>query len=326
MDLSIVIVNWNSVEFTKKCIASIQSTTSGLDYEVIVVDNASDDDCSQLMSQACPVVKVISCTRNLGFAAANNVGCSHSCGKNILFLNPDTIVRGDAVRKMITRLNTSTDVGAVGCRLLNGDLTIQTSCVQPFPNIMNQLLALDWLKRQWPRLSLWGMRALFTDSSFTDVQTVSGACIMVKRDVYVSVDGFSTEYFLYAEEVDLCEKIRRSGRRVCHVGDAQVVHFGGQSTKQKRNGFSDVMMRASVYTLLRKFRGEKYAEVYRILLFMSAFARSIILLPTLIIAFARSRPSATADTFYKWFLIASWALTRRTPRALAVANSEREVL
>ena len=109
MDLSIIIVNWNSIEFTQACAASIHSTTTGLQYEVIVVDNASEAESCRKLSESIAEVKVVCLPRNIGFAAANNLGVDHSSGRVILFLNPDTLVLGDAIQHLFVRLNSSPD-------------------------------------------------------------------------------------------------------------------------------------------------------------------------------------------------------------------------
>jgi GT2 family glycosyltransferase len=310
MNLSIVIVNWNSLEFTKNCIASLQSTIHGLDYEIIVVDNASNDDLS-VLGQAFPSVKLVCHERNIGFARANNLGVEHSCGDNILLLNPDTVVLDDAIQRMVLGLDSAPEIGAVGCRLLNGDSTLQMTCVQPFPTIANQIFAIDWLKRLSPKLPLWGMRALFSSDqrSLSDVEVVSGACLMVKREAFERVGGFSTDYFMYAEEVDLCYKLRAVGWSVCHVPDSLVIHFGGQSTKKKENGFADIMMRESVHTLLRKFRGYWYALLYRVAILSSALLRLAALLPLLAIPNQIVSRDRIAPAFRKWRRIAAWSLS-----------------
>ena len=309
MDLSIIIVNWNSVDFTRACIASIRANVRDLDYEVIVVDNASQDDTRCLLSGKLPSLKLVHSPINVGFAGANNLGVLHSSGNKLLFLNPDTLVLGDAIQKMVARLASSSEIAAVGCRLLNRDLSLQTSCVQPFPTILNQVFALDWIQRRWPRWSLLGIRSLSEDADgIHEVEVVSGACLMVKRDVFETVGGFSTEYFLYAEEADLCYCIRRTGWKVCHVGDASVVHFGGESSKSNGSTFSDVVMRESVFKLLRKFRGRTYAYLYRAALLLSAMLRLTVLAPLLLVPSSVMNRASTLRAFRKWRSIASWCL------------------
>jgi N-acetylglucosaminyl-diphospho-decaprenol L-rhamnosyltransferase len=311
MDLSIVIVNWNSIEFLKECITSIQSTTEHLDYEVIVVDNASADDPSRILAEEFSWVKLIRSDHNIGFARANNLGAKHSCGNSILFLNPDTLIIQDAICRMVLQLDSDPQIGAVGCRLLNRDLTTQMSCVQSFPGLINQILGIDWLRRRWPDLSIWGTRALSPENlhSINDVDAVSGACIMVKREVFEKVGGFSTEYFMYAEEIDLCCKIHSAGWKIRYVGDAEIVHYGGQSTKKQGTGFADVMMRESIFKFFRKFRGTPYAWLYRVSLLLSATARMMILAPLLALPNDLTAPKSARAAFLKWRKIASWALS-----------------
>lgn len=309
MDLSIIIVNWNSIDFTRECVASIRANVRDLEYEVIVVDNASQDDMCCLFSETMPSLKLVNSSTNAGFAGANNLGFLHSRGKRLLFLNPDTLVLGDAVQTMVTRLDSSPEIGVVGCRLLNRDFSLQTSSVQPFPTISNQVFALDWIQRRWPQWAFLGLRPLSEDSGgINEAEVVSGACLMVKRDVFETVGRFSTEYFMYAEEADLCCRVRRSGWKVCHVGNACVVHFGGESSKNNGSTFSDVVMRESVFKLLRKFRGRTYAYLYRTALFLSAVLRLTALVPLLPLPSSVMNRAPVLRAFRKWRSIASWCL------------------
>jgi GT2 family glycosyltransferase len=246
---------------------------------------------------------------NLGFAGANNLGFEHSCGNKLLFLNPDTVVLGDAIEKMASVLGSASEVGVVGCRLLNRDYSLQASCVQPFPTIMNQVFGLDWIQRRWPRWSLLGMRSLSENpDGVSDVEVVSGACLMVKRDIFEPLGGFSTEYFLYAEEADLCHRIQRAGWKICHVGSAKVVHFGGESSKSNGSTFADVVMHESIFKLLRKFRGSSYAYLYRAALFLSAMARLSLLAPLLLGPESMCDRDRVLTAFRKWRSITRWSL------------------
>ncbi len=309
MDLSIVIVNWNSLDFTIECVASIIECVRDLDYEVIVVDNASLDGDCRALKDAYPSVTLLRLDQNIGFARANNIGAAASRGNNILFLNPDTKVLRDAIQRMVARLSNAPEVGAVGCRLLNRDLTVQTSCVQAFPTIVNQVFGLACLERFRPTGRLLGLDALFSEETGLDVEVVSGACLMVKRSAFNAVGEFSSEYFMYAEEADLCFKLRRAGWKIRFVNDAQIVHYGGQSTKKLVQLSTEIMMRDSVFRLLRKFRGRAYAHTYRIGLLLSATVRLVLLCPILLIP----RPLMERDrafwAFRKWARIASWSVS-----------------
>lgn len=309
MDLSIIIVNWNSLDFTIACIASIIECVHDLDYEVIVVDNASlDGDCSALKATY-PTVTLLRLDQNVGFARANNIGAAASRGRNILFLNPDTKVLKDAIQRMVARLSNSSEVGAVGCRLLNRDLTVQTSCVQAFPTIINQVFGLACLERFRLTGRLLGLDALFSEETGLEVEVVSGACLMVKRPAFDAVGEFSSEYFMYAEEADLCYKLRRAGWKIRFVNDAQIVHYGGQSTKKLVQLSSEIMMRDSVFRLLRKFRGRAYAHTYRIGLLLSAMVRLVLLCPILLIPSPLMERDRAFWAFRKWARIASWSVS-----------------
>lgn len=319
MDLSIIIVNWNSAEFTKNCIASLQATIAGLSYEIIVVDNASSEDIRGALKESFPPVELISLEHNIGFARANNLGFEHARGANILFLNPDTLVLNDAMQTMVAVLNSKPETGAVGARLLNHDLTLQMSCVQPLPTIVNQLFGIGWMRRRWPRLPMFGMQALFSDD-MSEVEVVSGACLMIKREACEKVKAFSADYFMYGEEFDLCSKLKAAGWKVCHVPQAKVVHFEGQSTKKKENGFVDIMMKESVFRFLRKFRGDGYALLYRTSLLFSAMARMVVLMPLLAVPDGIIDRESVVRAFRKWSNIAAWslALERLTRQPMAV--------
>jgi len=202
----------------------------------------------------------------------------------------------------------------VGCRLLNADLTLQTSSVQPRPTIWNQLFAIDLLMRRWPKLSLWGMQALYSgdEQAGQDVDVVSGACLMARRDVFERVGCFGTEYFMYAEEVDFCWKVHNAGYRINHIGAAEVVHLGGQSSKQRGDTFVEIVMRESLYKLFRKFRGSSYANLYRGCLLMSAAIRMAGLMPLILIPGRLIDRKDLSRTFHKWWKIACWSLALET--------------
>jgi GT2 family glycosyltransferase len=174
---------------------------------------------------------------------------------------------------------------------------------------LNQLLTLDWIQRRWPRWSLLGIRSLSDNpDGVNEVEVVSGACLMVKREIFERLGGFSTEYFLYAEEADLCRRVRRAGWKVGHVGSAKVMHFGGESSKSNGSTFSDVVMHESVFKLLRKFRGAAYAYLYRGALLLSAAIRLGVLAPLLVLPSSITDRGAVLRAFRKWRSIARWGL------------------
>src|SRR5262245_55141684 len=136
MDLSIIIVNWNSREYLRKCMTSISSHAPRLDYEVIVIDSGSFDGCEEMLKEHFPAVRFVQHERNDGFAKANNIAFGASAGASLLFLNPDTEVVGPAIEVLYKSLHSLPDAGIVGARLVNTDGSLQSSCIQALPTIL----------------------------------------------------------------------------------------------------------------------------------------------------------------------------------------------
>jgi N-acetylglucosaminyl-diphospho-decaprenol L-rhamnosyltransferase len=275
MDLSIIIVNWNSKDYLEKCIASLYSNTQEISFEIIVIDGASFDGCDKMLGQKYPQVKFIQGERNLGFAKANNEAYRLSCGKNLLFLNPDTEVDAGSVSVLLRQLEVLPNAGIVGARLLNTDKSIQTSCIRKFPTILNQSLDTEALRRLFPRLSLWGMEPLFNNhESPNEVEAVSGACLMIKREVFQKVSKFSNDYFMFSEDIDICYKVCQAGLKTYYIPTATIIHHGGaSSSKSNVNMFSSVMMLESRFRFFEKTRSTVYSQLYRISIIIVSVVR-----------------------------------------------------
>lgn len=275
VDLSIIIVNWNSKEYLRKCIASILAETHGIEFEIVVIDNASFDGCDQMLRETYPQVRYIQSDKNLGFAKANNAAFKVSVGRNILFLNPDTEFEGASVETLFNLLCSFPSAGAVGPKLLNSDKSVQTSCIQSFPTISNQILDSNALRTLFPRARLWGMKPLFTGNSVhTEVDVVSGACLMIKRSVFKGIGMFSPDFFMYSEDIDICFKVREAGWKTYYVPTAAVVHHGGgSSSRNSVNTFSSVMMLESRWRFFRKTRPSWYCWIYRFAMFLASIVR-----------------------------------------------------
>lgn len=266
LDLSILIVNWNSRDFLRKCLASIYAGTRTLSFEVIVVDNASFDGAGEMVAAEFPQVRFIQSKSNLGFARANNLAFEHSNGRMALLLNPDTEVIGDALAKMFRAVESLPDAGIVSCKLLNIDGTIQTACVKRFPTILGEVLSIEWLRTRWPDCSLWSLGPLFSESAKpVAVDAVGGACQMIPRDVYQSVGGLNPKYFMYVEDIEISASALALGKKTYYVGGAEIIHHGGQSSTGKDRGsrWVAIMQKEAMWQFFRHSRGEAYAAVYR---------------------------------------------------------------
>ena len=222
IDLSIIIVNWNSKEYLRNCIDSVLLWTSDITYEIVVIDGASFDGCGEMLQRHFPQVRFIQSEKNVGFAKANNVAFRESRGRYILFLNPDTELIAPAVNSLIDYIQKAPNAGAIGCKLLNADRTVQNSCLQAFPTILNQFLDSELLRALWPTSPLWGNAPLFeAQMGPEEVEAISGACILVKRSLFEEVGLFSEDYFMYAEDLDLCYKITKSNHAFIGPNDVR---------------------------------------------------------------------------------------------------------
>jgi len=308
--LSIVIVNWKSADFLRKCLQSIFANAGDLSLEVIVVDNASFDGSAELVEREFPGVHFVQSKENLGFAGANNLGVRSANGRNLLFLNPDTEVIGTALERMSSFLDATPNAGAVGCKLLNTDGTVQTSCIQPFPTILNQALDTEFLRKMFPKSRLWGMEPLLGDPQGpSEVEMISGACLLIRRHVFEQVGCFDTKYFMYTEDVDLCYKVWRAGWKNYYVSSATVTHHGGRSSSAKpESHFATVMQRKSKLKFFSCYRGAVYAFLYRITMGCIALLRlfivGLVFLPTLGLL---RRPVLT-QILHKWTMVLRWAI------------------
>ena len=309
MDLSIIIVNWNCANFTRECVRTIRAHTHTLEYEIIVVDNASTDDSVSVLESL--DIRLIRNPENLGFAHANNLGAVQSSGGVLLFLNPDTELAGPAIDRMYATLLASPAFGALGCKLLNTDKTLQTSCIQSFPTISNQVLDIEKLKLAFPNLRMWGIRALFEKPGGgpAAVEAVSGACVMIRREVFERIGQFTTEYFTYCEDIDLCYETRRAGYLVGYDSEAVIVHHGGGSSRKKTDtGFGDIATREAICKFLRKTRGNLYAQTYRGAIAVSSLLRILALGVAFLTPLPRIDREYLRFALRKWRRILSWSL------------------
>jgi N-acetylglucosaminyl-diphospho-decaprenol L-rhamnosyltransferase len=305
-ELSIICVNWNSLDYLLECISSIYEHTSEGMFELIVVDNASPEGGVETVAQRFPQVKLVMSERNVGFAAANNLGFKQSVGQYILLLNPDTKLIGPAIDILLGRIKTLPDAGIVGCKLLNTDLSISTSSIQKFPTILNQLLTLESLRLRFPAFPLWDIGPLFSESPGPiKVDVIPGACMMLKRDVFERVGLMSEDYFMYAEDVDLNYKVRQLGYLSYYVGEAQIVHHGGRSSsRQNISQWSTIMTYRAMSRFYRMSRGRVYGATYRAAMGLAAIVR----ITCLAIMFPFGDKAGIRWAAAKWGTVLKWAI------------------
>jgi N-acetylglucosaminyl-diphospho-decaprenol L-rhamnosyltransferase len=272
MAVSIVIVNWNAREVLLRCLQSIRSTTTDQSIETIVIDNASHDDSRALIRQHFDWVTLIENSTNIGFAAANNQGLQHSRNPYILLLNPDTELQPNALQLLHQFMIDQPRCGAAGARLLNPDGTLQPSAF-PMPSLRREvwrLLHLDAIKPY----ALYPMSRWPIDAA-RSVDSVQGACVIVRRAALDQIGLFDEDYFIYSEEIDLCYRLRTAGWSIDWLPQAQVVHHGGQSTQQVADEIFIRLYQGKII-FFRKHAGLFMARSYKLILMLASLARVLI--------------------------------------------------
>jgi GT2 family glycosyltransferase len=304
IEISTIIVNWNSVQYLPACLQSLRIALAGHPSQVIVIDNASYDGSKNLVPRVLPEALFIQGTCNSGFASANNAAAKFALGRYLLFLNPDTVVEASAVSRLVQALEEDPGAAIAGPRVLNRDGTVQTSCVQSFHTIVNQLLDLELLRRLWPDASMWGAAVLREDDCEPAVvETVAGSCLLIRREAFQALGGFDTGYFMYGEDRDLCWRSRQHGWTCLHVPRARITHYGGGSSATAAGGFSVVESRRSTHRFLREHRGAGHAALYRLCLgaiSVPRMAAAIVTLPF--------RGRRSFETMRKWTWIMRWSV------------------
>jgi GT2 family glycosyltransferase len=233
LDLSIVIVSYNGREHLRRCLESLAAHPPGVEREVIVVDNDSRDGSAPMVALEFPDVRLLRMPRNLGFAAGANRGAREASGEAVVLLNPDSEIETDPFAPMLTYLREHEDAGIVAPRLLNPDRSLQLSC-RSFPTFSVALFnRYSLLTRLFPR-NRYSKQYLLSDwqhDSTCDVDWVSGACLMVRRPLFEQIGLLDEGYFMYIEDVDLCQRVHRAGYRIVYFPETSVIHHIGRSSR-----------------------------------------------------------------------------------------------
>jgi GT2 family glycosyltransferase len=303
--VSVLIVNWNSKDLLRESLLSIRRTCADVPLQIVVVDGGSFDGCAEMLASEFPEVVFVQSEDNIGFGRANNLGLRCVTGEAVLVLNPDTELQPGALQTLMTELRRRPDAGIVSPRLLNTDRTLQSS-VHALPRPVRQALDSELLRRVLSPYSLWAPPSDFSPAGTVAVEAVAGTCMLMWTKTFREVGAFTPEYFMYAEDMDLCFKVLRAKYRIYHVPTAEVVHHGGASSSTQGSTFSAVMIREALNTYMVLNHGRRYALVYRLATGSSALVRLLILSLGLISGDERRREARKA-TFTRWWSILSWS-------------------
>ncbi len=268
--LSIIIINYNTAALTKACLDSIYNQIGGTSFEVIVIDNASSDtSVDVLSSQQYENYKYVYNHTNIGFSKANNQGAEMASGETYFFLNSDMEFLNDVASILMQRMKHEEDIGVIGPKFVNPDGTLQVSC-RNFPDLYSGI------SRFFPFLKslLENQVASYYqhERDYTieqPVDTVSAGALMISKTLFDEIGGFDPFSFMYAEDADICRQVRDRGYRVLYCPEAQVLHYGGQSSCLNSNK-AVWSYYFAFYHLYRKYYFGKMALLIKPLFFMRA--------------------------------------------------------
>lgn len=297
VDASIIIVNWNTKDLLRECVESICSETSGISYEIIVIDNASSDNSAKMIKQNYPEVRLIENRENLGFAAANNQGIDKALGRYLLLLNSDTLILDNAIAKTVDFADRHPQCGVVGCQVWEDNVRIQMTCFR-FHSPWNMFCVSFGLSRLFPSSKIFGGDKMqyWDRKTEREVDVVSGMYMLVRREAVDKVGLLDDRFFIYCEEADWCFRMRQAGWKCVFWPGAQIIHLdgGGKSTSQV-NVKMEVEKVKSQLLFIGKHYGILAERFVRISITMSSAAKIL-----LQVAFWPLAPKSRGDKISKF--------------------------
>lgn len=232
-DLTVVVVTWNARELALRCLESVYAGAAPVAVEVIVVDNASADGTAAAVRGRFPRAVVVENRENVGFPRASNQGLARARGRHVLFLNPDTVVGAGTLAACVGELDREPEVGVVGCRLVYPDGRVQYECARRTFRFRHLVIEALHLHVLFPRHRIFGDQLMgwWDHTGRRDVEAISGAFMMVRRELAEALGGLPEEVFMYHEDLSFCLRVRRAGWRIRFLGDDEVLHLGGGSSR-----------------------------------------------------------------------------------------------
>lgn len=236
MDLSVIIVSYNTKDLLKRTIESVIRTVNKIEYEIIVIDNASGDGSCDMVTECFPEVVLIKSEKNEGFACANNKGIKIARGRYVLLLNSDTVVTDKCIEMCINYMDIHSDIGVLGCKVILPDGKLDHACKRGFPTpraSLSYILKLDKLFKNNKKFGQYDMTYVGEDE-ISEVDAVMGAFMIVRREAILEIGGLDEDFFMYGEDIDWCYRIKEKGYKVVYYPEGEIIHYKGSSSKKRR--------------------------------------------------------------------------------------------
>jgi GT2 family glycosyltransferase len=273
IDLSIIIVNFNTKEFLRNCLKSVVESTKNISYEIIIVDNASHDKSVEMVKKEFPQIRIIANKQNAGFSKANNQGVKISKeSRYVLFLNSDTIVQKNVLEEMIRFMDSHKDAGAATCKLIMPNGKIDDATHRGFPTPWNAFCHFSGLSGMAPKSRVFtGYNLGWMDLDKThEIDALAGAFMLVRRPAGEEVKWWDEDYFFYGEDLDFCFMLKQKGWKIYYVPGVYIKHFKGVSggiksvSKDITTASEETKIRAtkSRFNAMRIFYKKHYQNEY----------------------------------------------------------------
>ncbi len=270
MDLSVIIVNYNTYTYTKNCILSVLESIEdgGLNAEIIVVDNASQDGSIEKLYakfRENENVKFIRNKENIGFSGANNIGMKAARGDFFLLLNSDTLVQKDTLKNALTYLKSHPQYKMLGCKIELEDGSLDKACKRSFPTPMGALYHFLKLDELFPNSKTFGSYNLtyLNEDRIQPIECISGAFMLFPREIYEELGGLSEDYFMYCEDNDFCYRLKENGHQIVYYPETKITHFKKKSWNAKKNPQVLDAFYDSMLIFYDKFYTTKYNRLTR---------------------------------------------------------------
>jgi len=295
LDVSILIVNWNTKDLLKKCLYSLYKKNKKFTFEVIVVDNGSSDGSQEMVKREFTQVNLICVGENLGFAKANNIGIKTSHGRYVCLINSDVIVLDDTIQKLLEFMNRHPRIGISGPMILNPDLTFRASCMR-FPTIPLTLAQTFYLDKIFTGLQL---NMSYQENIVTrDVDVIAGCFWIVRKNALGEVGELDEDFFIYNEDIDWCRRFKMAGWRVVHYPDAKAIHLGNGSSSMAPIRFYLELQKSS-FQYWGKYHSNLSMICYKVVKLIHEFLRLNIWMILYIIRPSKKKKAAFMIDRYK---------------------------
>jgi len=291
IDISVIIVNWNTKALLLDCVESLYQTTKHSSFEIIVVDNASTDGSTDALRKRFPHVHSIVNPSNFGFAKANNIGIKKAQGRYVCLVNSDVKALDGVLDKMLASIESHPEIGALAPKTFGRNMQIQKNC-REFPTLRNVFCEAFFLNKLFPTIGVFRGRDMVQHDYdvMMEIEVLSGCFLMVRQEVIEQVGALDERFFFYCEDVDWCKRIRDAGWKLVYYPGAETIHFGHGSSSNTSIRFRLEMLKAN-WQYWKKHHGMLECILFRLIELIGSLVRATGWFAVFMIASSR-RPTA----------------------------------